>query len=116
MNMEMELEDLRTMIELLKDTKDEQFILIGQLNHISEASVRMELVVSTKVDYDSEPVLVTYREPIGTERLPYDDSDQVGQQKINDMERNMQMAKEKVKKQLADAGFSGIAMGVWKKI
>jgi hypothetical protein len=114
MTMEMELEDIRTMIEFFKDNK-EQFMLVGQLNHISETSVRMEILVSTKADYNGQPVLVTYVQPVGTAKLPYDDTDTVNKQKLDDLEGKLRLEKEKMKRALNEAGFN-VAYGVWKTL
>jgi len=114
MNIEMEIEDIKTYVELLKNN-EEQFILVGQLNYISETSIRMELVVSAKADYDGEAVLVTYREQVGTENLPFSDNDTIAQSKIDELKKTLQSRKENLKKQLLDAGFS-VEFGVWKKI
>ena len=35
------------------------------------------------------------------------------QEEINDLERNLQLAKEKIRKQFLDAGFA-VEYGVWK--
>ena len=114
MNMEMEIEDLKTMVDLLKSNED-QFILVGQLNHISETGIRMELIVSAKADYDGEAVLVTYREQIATESLPFNENDTIAKGKIEEAEKTLQTRKEQIKQQLINEKFA-VEFGVWKTL
>jgi hypothetical protein len=112
MQMEMELEKLERMMELFKDNK-EQLMLIGQLNHISETSITVELLVSTKADYNGDSVIVTYRKDVGMGKLPYDENDAIGQQKMKEFETKIEQERMKLETQIKTMGFQ-VEHGVWK--
>jgi len=109
---EMELEELDTLVKLMKESSD-KFILVGQLNYIAEKTVAVEVLVTTKADYNGSPVIVSYKEEIGRELLPKDESDTEGTAKMKQLEEKIADKREEIKSKLTAEGFM-VEYGLWK--
>lgn len=110
---EMELEKLDSLLELLKLRADDQLMMIGQINYINEESISVEVNVSTFADYNGSPILMSWKEEVGRERLPKDEKDTEAITKVKELEKRIQDKKQEIKTIIEKAEFD-TEFGVWK--
>jgi len=114
MEYELEIEELDTLIEVFKENAKNQALFLGKVNVISQTTIDLVVDVSLKTEYDGTPVIVRFKEHVGSARRPVHEQDAQAKTELKTLEETFTQQRLAIAEKLKQAGFT-IYFGTWTK-